>query len=350
MGLWVLAAACAPTPTPWDPTTSGVHAAGVWRGTVSNGDRELPTTVWYPSTAPASDVLLPALAGDRESTYVALLSDAPADCPTRALPMAVQGAVAEGVHGVVVFSHCHTCSGLSGATLATRLATHGWVVAAPDHIGNTLFDKLDGDGGEVDDPTLDLRTADVQAVLDAVLGGDAGPSGLEVDPERLVAAGHSFGSMTAGRVLADRPELAAGVFLAAPPTNPLYTTADVATLNRPAMFVIAAEDNSITELGNSLLRNNLAASSLPAFGLELADAGHWSVSDLAGIVPDFDPGCGDGLRQTDGSAFTYADPATMRATTASEVLTFLEATVSDREEAWTLLRTDGPGRTLREAP
>ncbi len=349
MGLSVLPAACTPAAVPWDPRADGVHATGVWRGKVANGERELPTTVWYPSSASATSVLLPSLA-EQETTYAALLHDAPADCPTRALPMAVQGAVAEGVHGLVVFSHCHTCLGISGATIAARLATHGWVVAAPDHVGNTLFDELRGAAGEVDNATLDLRSTDVQAVLDAVLSGNAGPAGLKVDPDRLVAAGHSFGAMTAGRVLADRPELAAGVYLAAPPTNPLYATADVATLDRPAMFVIAQEDNSITELGNSLLRTNLAASSLPALGIEIADAGHWSVSDLVGLVPDFDPGCGDGLRQTDGSAFTYADPATMRASTATEVLTFLEAVVGDRDEAWMLLRADGAGRTLRETP
>ena len=63
--------------------------------------------------------------------------------------------------------------------------------------------------------------------------------------------------------------------------------------------------------------------------LEVADAGHWSVSDLDGLVPAFEKGCGAGTRQTDGEPFTYLDPATGRDITAAYATAFFRATLED---------------------
>jgi hypothetical protein len=59
--------------------------------------------------------------------------------------------------------------------------------------------------------------------------------------------------------------------------------------------------------------------------LEVADAGHWSFSDVDGAADIFMAGCGPATRQTDGTDFTYLDPATGRALAAAYVTAFFRA-------------------------
>lgn len=63
--------------------------------------------------------------------------------------------------------------------------------------------------------------------------------------------------------------------------------------------------------------------------LELADAGHWSVSDLAGLVTSFAPGCGDAARQTDGEPLSYLDPEVGREIVASHLTAFFRANLDE---------------------
>jgi len=89
------------------------------------------------------------------------------------------------------------------------LASHGYVVAAPDHLGNTLSDAVVAGGPttEAQFESLGLRPDDmgfVLAYLQELPGDD--PLGAIVDGERVGAAGHSFGALTTLRLLAqDRP-------------------------------------------------------------------------------------------------------------------------------------------------
>ena len=87
--------------------------------------------------------------------------------------------------------------------------------------------------------------------------------------------------------------------------NPLIPGVKLSEIAEPLLFLVAREDNSITEFGNKLIRDNYAAATNRAWKLEVADAGHWSVSDLDGLIPAFNKGCGPGTRQDDGSAFEY---------------------------------------------
>jgi hypothetical protein len=57
------------------------------------------------------------------------------------------------------------------------------------------------------------------------------------------------------------------------------------------------------------------------------------VSDLAGLTEMFAPGCGDGIRQTDDTAFTYLDPELGRDITASYVTAFFKATLEGDDGA-----------------
>jgi predicted dienelactone hydrolase len=234
---------------------------------------------------------------------------------------------------VLVFSHCHTCTRFSSFTIAERLASHGFVVAAPDHAGNTLFD--DHLGLTVD--TLLLRAGDVRFVLTALLADDAPaalPAGLHgaLDASRAGVFGHSFGGVTTGQVLQDDARFRAGAAIAAPFENPLLPGVFMARIAQPVLFLVAREDNSIAEIGNQFIRMNFDAAPAPIWKVEVTDAGHWSFSDLCHLGDSFTPGCGDGVRQTvPGEPFTYLPIDTGRAIGSAYVTAFFAAALQGEE-------------------
>jgi len=293
--------------------------------------RTLPTQVWYP--AAATTVVAPFPISELEdepnrTAYADLLAAADPACPTRTASAARDAVPAAGRFPLIAFSHCHECTRWSAETIAERLASHGFVVVAVDHTGNTLWNQLAKDGLPLSTATLAVRVADLELAIDAMLSGAKGvPVDLAaaVDPERLGVMGHSFGAVTIGKVTQDDARVDAALALAAPMENPLLPGVTVAAIDRPLGFLLAREDNSITELGNDFIRTNFRNAGAGAWKAELADAGHWSVSDLVGVVDGFAPGCKQGTRQTDGTPFTYLDAATGRVIAASYATAFFKS-------------------------
>lgn len=351
--LALLAACGADAPAPdLSFESAGPHPVGVVAREAAIG-RSLRYLVWFPTEAAraaeaAAGVPIEALAPAVERAgYAALLATASADCPTRTAHAALDAPVAAGTWPLVVVSHCHECTAFSSATIAERLASHGFVVAAVEHDGNTLWDQQDGTGAPLDTATLALRVGDVRVVLDELLAG-ALPGGT-LDPARVGVFGHSFGAVTAGMVAMDDVRVRAAFALAAPMENPLLPGVRIASLAKPLGFLLAGEDNSIGELGNLLLRKNFDEAPGPAWKLEVADAGHWSVSDLVGVIPGFAPGCGPGTRQTDGQPFRYLGAAAGRAIAAAHVTAFFAATLDDDTGARAYLEAGRPSGTVTAA-
>jgi hypothetical protein len=124
------------------------------------------------------------------------------------------------------------------------------------------------------------------------------------------------------------------LIIAAPVESPVFPGVTVANIEEPLLFMVAEEDNSIGAIGNVVLRANYDAAAGPAWKIEIADAGHWSFSDIAGIVPAFNAGCGDGERQTaPGEPFTYIDNVLGRDITATYGMLFFAAQLLGDEEA-----------------
>jgi len=310
---------------PVDYAVWGPQPVGFATVTVTSQGRELPVELWFPSTQPTQGKPVTALISDpdQRAALQALLDAAPKQCPTRQT-RAGPGTPADGSWPLVLMSHCHGCTRLSQLSLAEHLASHGMVVAAPDHVDNTLFDELAGEGLPLDTETLALREADLQAVRDAALAGDVG---LSIDPAAIAVVGHSFGAVTAGKLLQD--ELGteggpvAGAFMGAPVDNPLLPGVDASLLSAPTLFLLLEEDHSVGIPGNTLIQGNFADVPGPSWLVSMADAGHWSPSDLVGLTEGFMPGCGEDTRQDGGQAFTYLDPAQARSLISGVVAAFL---------------------------
>lgn len=312
-------------------------------------DRTLTVEVWYPAAASARraaaegepvEAFFPP--GAEREQYAQLLSESPDPGPSRRTNAARDAAPAASAASwpIVVFSHCFTCTRFSSFSLAERLASHGFVVAAPDHAGDTLFDATLG----LNVATLETRAADVRFVLTALLAGDGGAEALpasllgKIDGSRAGVFGHSFGSVTTGLVLQDDDRFRAGVGIAAPFENPLLAGVFMANIAEPVLLLVAREDNSIAEIGNQFIRANFDAAPAPVWKVEVADAGHWSFSDVCALGGTlFTAGCGDGVRQTvPGEPFTYLPIAGGIAIGQSYVTAFFAAE----------LRGDAAGRAF----
>jgi predicted dienelactone hydrolase len=307
----------------------GMYAVRAERFEVVMGGRTLVVQAWLPSSGVAAPVPITSLEVEPvRARYEALLAAAPS-CPSRMLPLTSDPPVA-GALPLVLISHCHACTRLSNATTAVRLASHGFVAVSVEHAGDTLWELLDGVEAPLDTAELELRTGDVRVVLDAIA---AGTTPVTADLTRIGVLGHSMGAVTAGRVAEVDARVSAAAALCAPVENPLIAGVTLANIDVPLLFVVAQEDNSITELGNLIARNNYRNAKHGAYKLEIPDAGHWSVSDLAGLVDTYKAGCGAAKRQTDSTEFTYLDPDTGRAITASYATAFFAATLRDEPGA-----------------
>jgi dienelactone hydrolase len=347
--LLLLVAACGGGPSPKiEVESAGPYPVGTTRFTLEDTarGRTLPAQAWYPADEAAradAEAGFPVEDFEDEpnrATYAAMLDAAPPQCPSKRTHAAVDAAAAPGPFPLVMSSHCHDCTRFSTFTIAERLASFGFVVVAVDHTDNTLWDYLDGTDVDLNQDFLPVRAADVRFALDDALVR------FDVDPEHIGVMGHSFGSVTAGEVAQDDDRIDSAFGIAAPMDNPLISGVHIAELDLPIGFLVAVEDNSITEIGNELLRGNFTDAPAAAWKIEVADAGHWTWSDLNGTSDAFPAGCGDDTRQTTGEAFTYLDPATGRNLAASYVTAFFLATLEDDAAAEAYLTSErGDGVT-----
>lgn len=146
-------------------------------------DREIPLKVWYPAddATDASNVTY------RVAGVVQITSEMALDAP---------GASSSGPFPVAIYSHGSGGEGLLAYPYAEIFASHGWIVAAPNHVGNTALDGLQQTSAPFAEIML-YRVLDITAVLDALEDGfgDDDVDGL-ADIDDVFLFGHSFGAYT----------------------------------------------------------------------------------------------------------------------------------------------------------
>jgi len=341
-----------------DYTAPGPFVVGNTRFVLPAGERSLPVEIWYPADAAAA---ADAAKGRPIAEFVAEGADRLAfeDLLAKLSPAgkigtrlqtssALDGALAAGgPWPLLVFSHCHSCTRFSAFSVAEHLASHGFIVAAPDHVGNTLFDELAGDSAVIGEEFLKVRRADLGAVLDAMLDARSPtvPASLrgQSDAARVGAIGHSFGAASVGRLAQEDPRVRAAMPIAAPIENPFFPGNKIADIHVPLLTILAEEDNSIGALGNNLIVSNFKSANPPIRLVRVRDAGHWNFTDICGLIDGFAPGCGEGVRQSvPGEAFTYLDIAVGRGIARAYALAFFDRYLRDAPEAAAYLDAPDP--------
>ncbi len=265
-----------PAPAEPGPFTVGLVTTTM-TDTARNG-RTLPVDIWYPVDADDTagvanaelDLLLATLGLDD-------VLDAPAP--------------ADGEFPLVVFSHGSGGVRYQSYFLLQALASHGFVVAAPDHVGNTAIDAIFG----TSDPRAIVarnRPRDVSFVIDQMLAQNADrtdPVAPLVDGDRIAVAGHSFGGFTAlasaggfGDYEAD-PRVDAIVPLAA---AAVLSNEEIAAIDVPTMLVSGTADITVPVAGSTeRIWANLAARQ--AYRVDILDAGHNSFTNACDLEQAF---------------------------------------------------------------
>lgn len=300
----------APDPAEWGPFPVGVRTFDLdVAAATSESTRELTVELWYPAIeeargAPKDTIDLVAEAPDAVHEQY---DDLP---PLEFEVRQVRGAPMrrdDGPYPLVLFSHGSYGIRFQSVFWTLYLASHGYVVAAPDHPGNTLYEALlegVGDANEVFVEGIEERPNDVLALLDHLVdraGDEADPLHGVLDPERVAVSGHSFGGYTS-IVAALEDERIDAIVPMAPMTVAIEIQGyELANLPVPVMMMAGAEDRTLEP--DTEMLGPWKDMPPPRYYLELADAGHFTFSDvceldLQGLNEQYDLGLGNIL--TDG--------------------------------------------------
>jgi dienelactone hydrolase len=162
----------------YDPFLRGLLAVGGRTGVIfdEHRHRQLPFEVWYPALGTPHD-------------------DEIRDASAR-----------PGRYPLVFYSHASGGTRRQSSFLCTHLASHGYVVAAVDHIGNSATDVAEraaraAAGTRLAPDEIDVlvrqfiadRVPDLRFLIDQVLSGSAGDLADHIDAARIGLVGWSFG-------------------------------------------------------------------------------------------------------------------------------------------------------------
>jgi predicted dienelactone hydrolase len=222
--------------------------------------RVLDTVVWYP-TAPGAGPIEGATGG---------VVDAPLD-------------LSGGPYPVLMFSHGSCGYPLQSTFLLPLIASRGYVVVAPPHPGNTLFEFPACGSPAVQVASAQERPQDIIFALDQMLAANAdsgSPFFGALDPDRVGMSGHSFGGYTTFFVAFLDPRIKVAVALA--PATPVMHAAFAV----PSLLMLGTIDGVINL---ATARTAYANSSSPKYKVEIEHAGHYAFSNLCFPSADCNP-------------------------------------------------------------
>ncbi len=279
-------------PASFETIGRGEYEVGVSTITITDTTRSRPLTV---------DVWFPLAAGTTgEKHRYELLPGSYYESPS-AISASALSLSPDGPFPLVVYSHGSGGLRYISSDYTETLASHGYLVVAPDHTGNTAVDGIAG----TQDPQALIalnRPRDIGAVIDAILGlqskETAGFAGV-ADPERVAVTGHSFGGFTAyavasgfsnelGSVEAD-PRVDAIIPLAPAVgggADPLLSDERLRSITVPALVMVGTNDQT-TPVDPNVTRAWDLTRSTPSYRVELVDGQHNTFTDLCDYVDFF---------------------------------------------------------------
>lgn len=273
----------------------GEYEVGVQTITITDTtrDRPLDVDVWFPLAdgTTGEPHRYTFITGDYYESPDAITADAASISPDGPFPLIAYS------HGSGGLRYIHS-------NYTETLASHGYLVVAPDHTGNTAVERV----SETSDPRDVIalnRPQDIRAVIDAMLDPESAETAgfvASADPEQIAVTGHSFGGFTAyavasgyandlGSVEPD-PRIDAIIPLAPAvggddQTTQLLSDGRLEAITTPALVMVGTADTT-TPIDPNVTRAWELTRSDPSYRLELVDAQHNTFTDLCAYL-DFFP-------------------------------------------------------------
>ncbi|MCX5757722.1 MAG: dienelactone hydrolase family protein, partial [Candidatus Hydrogenedentes bacterium] len=273
-----------------DPAKAGPYPVGVTTmqftdhdriDTLTKKPRSLLTEIWYPATDDSKD-----LPKNRFLDFFLRGTDA-------ALPILMQVAfnfdvkqleetfhnfavrdarIRDGSFPLVLFSHGNGGLRFQNAFLCEHLASHGYIVAAPDHTGNAAVTYVDGQMvafNEADrEQAAKDRPVDIRFLIDTFQRLSSGADSrflARIDMNRVAVCGHSFGGYTSTWLADTEPRVRAIIPMAG-------VAKERTNFTCPAMIMLATEDKTMKLEGNDRIRKYYDDSKGPRYFVEFKNA------------------------------------------------------------------------------
>jgi dienelactone hydrolase len=285
----------------YDPFARGPFPVGVRTGLVidqSRGSRQISFEVWYPA---APEHAGRDLSHRTQDGFIVV-----PDGPTLHQAAVRNAAVHAGTYPLILFSHSSGGHRRQSSFLCTHLASHGYIVTAADHGGNTAVDVADrakrAAEGQVLTPQerdalvqgfIADRVPDLRFLLDRVLAGAASEVSDQIDEQRIGLIGWSFGGWAVLAALEVDDRFCAVLALApAGNSKPLPgiipATLTFAWKREVATLFLVAEKDRFTPLSGQYELLERAPSSKGMFILRGADHGHFAdqIEDSGACRPE----------------------------------------------------------------
>ena len=291
----------------YSPFERGLHPVGTRQFSWSDQSRNctMPVDIWYPAaSAHDGEDFDP----EKMSSFDFLFG------PGKNTQNAVMNAKARsGTFPLVVFSHGYGGERRQSTFFYTHLASHGYVIAAMDHVGNTAVELLSGQAAgdaESINRFMQSRPVDASFVIDQML---AGASDLDIDEDRIGMSGHSFGGWTTLKTVEKDTRIKAIMPLApggggeVNDENPMASSLSF-NWDRPipCLYIVSDLDSILPIAG---IQNLCQRNPEPALAVVLTNADHFHFNDHVEAAQD-------GYKAFIEAANANADEETRRATNA----------------------------------
>ena len=259
----------------------GPNGVGFSTITITDVARHRPLTVyvWFPIDDPGA---APPTVYD-----VARGATVPSPTAVTAAPTSISG---KGPFPLVVISHGSDASGVYYAGYAEMMASYGYIVAAPNHTGNS---SLDPEGVATSRPQSLLdRPRDLTAIITEMLDTSIEQTATlaaNIDPNKIAVIGHSevgslpLPSLPAIRTISATIRQTQGSrrsLRLAPGADPSdLTDAQLAAIKVPTMLIVGTNDN-VNTIDPHVTRPWDLVSGRPLYRIELVAGKHLTFGDF----------------------------------------------------------------------
>ncbi len=242
----------------YNPFNRGPFSVGVITQNFhdSKRNRTLPTEIWFPAIDEFKKKDFDETTKDKY-----LMGDIPSS------QNAVRDAdIRDGFYPLIVFSHGHGAHRCLTSHLCTHLASHGYIVAAPDHLGNTYLDLLSykeqilkGTPPNIEELGRQIfmnRPSDIKFIIDCMTSDKVKIPLKMIAVNSIGVAGYSYGGWTILMAASSDSRISAALPIASiggnipesTEPNPLSQILNLNWKHNIATLYLAAQNDTIVDV------------------------------------------------------------------------------------------------------